>query len=124
MDKKTWYYVGAAVIVVILLVLANRNKPASAPSNSKASGNQQASTAESNQPLDATPTTPSIKGDYWEGTLKASDNAKKGNYMLVTDKNTVYINTSRDFSSLIGQKVKVGYEGTLDSFRLGDIVAE
>ena len=124
MDKKTWYYVGAAVIVVILLVLANRNKPASAPSGSQTNGSQPASLADSSQPKDATQTSPSIKGDYWEGTLKTSDNSGKGNYMLVTDKGIIYINTSRDFSSLVGQKVKVGYEGTLENFRLGDIVAQ
>ncbi len=59
----------------------------------------------------------------WTGTLKMSDNAKKGSLMLVTGDHTVYINTSRDFSALVGKKVNVAYQGTLDSFTLGDISA-
>jgi hypothetical protein len=57
----------------------------------------------------------------WQGTLKTSDNSKKGNLMLVTDKTTVYINTSRDFSNLIGKSVNVKYQGSLDNFELGNI---
>lgn len=61
---------------------------------------------------------------FWDGTLKVSDNSQKGNLMLVTADHTVYIHTSRDFSSLIGKRVKVSYTGTLDSFSLGDITGE
>lgn len=60
----------------------------------------------------------------WTGVLKNSDNQAKGNLMLVTADHTVYIHTSRDFSSLIGKNVKVAYTDTLESFVLGDITAE
>ncbi len=60
----------------------------------------------------------------WEGTLTASDNISKGNYKLQTSAHTIYIKTSRDFSSLLGKEVKVTYQGTIDSFNLGDIVAK
>ncbi len=65
---------------------------------------------------------PAQDENTWTGTLKLSDNQKKGTLMLVMEKQTIYINTSRDYSQLIGKNVKVTYEGTLDSFVLGDIV--
>lgn len=58
----------------------------------------------------------------WEGMLKLSDDPKKGNLMLLTLDKKIYIRTSRDFSPLLDKVVSVTYEGTLDSFRLGDIV--
>jgi len=60
----------------------------------------------------------------WEGVLKASNNSQKGNLMLETKERTIYLKTSRDFSQLLGKDVVVGYEGTLDSFALGDITAK
>jgi hypothetical protein len=63
-----------------------------------------------------------LAGNTLEGVLRASDNAKKGNLMLVTATNTVYISTNRDYSSLVGKQVKTTYDGTTDDFRLGDIV--
>ena len=44
--------------------------------------------------------------------------------MLVTGSHTIYINTSRDYSSLIGSQVNVTYNGTLDSFGLVEITAK
>ncbi len=60
----------------------------------------------------------------WEGILKASDSAQKGNLMLVMSSRTIYIMTSRDFSDLLDKPVVVSYEGTSDSFRLGNITAK
>ncbi len=62
--------------------------------------------------------------NVWEGTLKNSDNTSKGNLMLVTKDHNIYIKTSRDFSQLLGKEVKATYEGSLESFRLGEIVAK
>lgn len=61
------------------------------------------------------------KEAVWVGTLKNSDNNKKGNLMLIASERVVYIRTSRDFSALVGKKVNVTYEGSLDSFVLGNI---
>lgn len=63
-------------------------------------------------------------GNTWQGVLKQSDNAAKGNLMINVDGHLVYIRTSRDYSSLIGKEVKVTYQGTLDNFTLGDITAK
>jgi hypothetical protein len=65
-----------------------------------------------------------LAGKQMEGILKASDNSKKGNLMLVTASSTLYISSSRDFSNLLGKEVKVTYDGTTDDFRLGDIIAK
>jgi len=57
----------------------------------------------------------------WEGILKQSNNIQKGNLMLVTKERIIYLKTNRDFSALVNKEVVVTYEGTLDSFRLGEI---
>jgi hypothetical protein len=61
-------------------------------------------------------------GNVMEGTLKLSDNKKKGNLMLVMPDRTLYLSTTRDFSQLIGKQVEVSYEGTLEDFVLGNII--
>ena len=63
-------------------------------------------------------------GQTLEGTLKTSDNLKKGNLMISTGKRTIYLFTSRDFSSLLDKNVTVTYNGTLDNFTLDNIVAK
>lgn len=61
--------------------------------------------------------------DLWTGVLQKSDNPKNGSLMLITSGHKVYLRTSRDYSSLIGQDVSVSYEGNMDSFVLKDITA-
>ena len=65
-----------------------------------------------------------MAGNTWEGTLKQSDNAAKGNLMISVDGHMVYIRTSRDYSGLVGKNVTVTYQGTMDNFTLGDITAK
>ncbi|MBL8029877.1 MAG: hypothetical protein JNN11_01380 [Candidatus Doudnabacteria bacterium] len=60
----------------------------------------------------------------WTGSLKASDNLSKGVYILNVEGKNIYIKTSRDYSSLLDKQVMVTYEGTLESFKLGDITAK
>jgi hypothetical protein len=57
------------------------------------------------------------------GELMASNDKKKGNLMIKLDGTgrIIYLNTSRDFSSLIGKHVQVSIEGSTDDFRLLDI---
>jgi len=50
------------------------------------------------------------------GTLRASDNAAKGNYMVDSDQGKVYISTRRDFESLVGESVTLNANGTLNNF--------
>jgi len=77
--------------------------------------------------------------DYY-GVLKVSDNPAKGNLMLlakpdpgkyplpgdIAKDTTLYIQTQRDYSNLIGKKVLVGFLGDVDShinsFKLIDII--
>jgi hypothetical protein len=60
------------------------------------------------------------------GELRVSSDKKRGNLMLMLKDSDriIYLNTSRDFSSLIGKQVRVTIEGSLDDFRLIDIKAE
>jgi hypothetical protein len=51
------------------------------------------------------------------GTLQESDNQSLGNLMVESESGKIYVNTGRDFSSLIGTKVELNAEGTLNSFR-------
>jgi hypothetical protein len=61
-----------------------------------------------------------------EGELKASNDKRRGNLMLLLKDSdrVIYLNTSRDFSQLIGKQVSVSIEGSLDDFRLLDIKAQ
>jgi hypothetical protein len=58
-----------------------------------------------------------------EGELKVSNDKKRGNLMLLlaNSDRIIYLNTSRDFGSLIGKQVIVSIEGSLDDFALQDI---
>jgi hypothetical protein len=115
MGKKYIYILLAVVLImVVFLIWHYETKAPAAP-------NQQEQTVQPTVNQTKQAANPD-NGQFWQGTLKASDNAKKGNLMLVMDKTTVYIHTSRDFSALLGKEVKVTYEGTVDSFQLGDIV--
>lgn len=51
------------------------------------------------------------------GTLLASDNANRGNYMVDSSSGKIYIATKRDFSSLVNKPVTLQAEGTLNSFK-------
>jgi hypothetical protein len=71
-----------------------------------------------------TPTPTATPGDGDEvrgnvaatGTLRASDNAARGNYVLESNRGKIYISTSRDFSSQVGKQVTLQADGTLDNF--------
>jgi hypothetical protein len=58
-----------------------------------------------------------------EGELRDSSDKRRGNLMLLLKDSDriIYLNTSRDFSQLIGKQVSVSIEGSLDDFRLLDI---
>ncbi|MBX4188232.1 MAG: hypothetical protein KW793_03820 [Candidatus Doudnabacteria bacterium] len=61
-----------------------------------------------------------------EGELKQSNDKRRGNLMLLLNDSDriIYLNTSRDFSPLIGKQVSVSIEGSLDDFRLVDIIVK
>jgi cytoskeletal protein RodZ len=132
------------IVVVVLLVIAGwwfflrvdhytieeqtgqiTNPPPPANSNNNTSSDSE---ADSSSDASDTPDTSDISDsdNTWIGTLHISDDASKGNLMLNLDDSdtVVYIRTSRDFSALIGKDVNVTYEGTLENFKLVDIVAK
>jgi hypothetical protein len=51
------------------------------------------------------------------GTLRASDNAARGNLMIEGSSGKIYVATKRDFSSLLDKPVTLQAEGTLNSFK-------
>lgn len=120
MNKKNLYILLALAAVIILgFVWRYESKAPETNQQSQTENNSGNSNPETtiNQSKES-----QIK--VWEGTLQTSNNPAKGNLMLKTDKTVIYINTSRDYSELIGKAVLVNYEGNLDSFVLGDIVAK
>ncbi len=61
-----------------------------------------------------------------EGELNVSNDKRRGNLMILLNDSDriIYLNTSRDFSSLIGKQVSATIDGTLDDFMLVDIKAK
>jgi len=110
----------AAVIVVLGFLWIHAGKQVSAPAME--TQNQANEPAQTTTNKSATQS-PSSSAKTWTGILQDSNNAKKGQYMISIQGHTIYINTSRDYSSLVGKQVNVGYQGTTDSFVLGDITA-
>ena len=109
MDRKNRIYIiitGVVAITLIWLSQSNRNR-----------------LPELQLPLDkeSTQNTAAETIDALDGVLWASDDETKGNLMLVTNYANIYINTSRDFSGLIGKSVVASVDGTLDNFTLLNI---
>lgn len=116
MNKKTIYYaVGVIIVVALGGWIFARNSQAPSENNNQ---NQQPSQSQTPKPEEPQ----NYEGKVLEGTLKISDNLKKGNLLLDTGKQKIYIFTNRDFSQFLDKQVKVYYEGTLDEFVLGEIV--
>lgn len=62
--------------------------------------------------------------DVWVGTLKESSQPDKGNLVLETSAQNIYIKTNRDYSALINKTVRVSYSGSVQNFVLGDITLQ
>ena len=63
------------------------------------------------------------EGNVWYGMLRQSNDPKRGNLMLELNDSdrTIYINSARDWSSLIDKEVAVHFEGDENGFSLIDI---
>lgn len=122
-NNKTYQSLGILVLLIFTAWLFAKNPFQSFPNHTPA-GNQ--------PPGNSSSTPPDFKtqdGDQTqtgtqtvEGVLKISNDLKRGNLMLTTDNVTIYLFTSRDFSSLLDQRVIVSYKGSLDNFTLQNIV--
>src|SRR3989344_6802900 len=118
MTNKASKYVPPAVVVLVILVIAGiqlfkQDKPSGDGNNPPAGQQQQNGGDEKEAPSE----TPGVL----EGTLKISDDLKRGNLMLVASERIIYLFTSRDYSALLDKKVRLEIEGTLENFSLVDI---
>lgn len=122
--------VAAAVIVIgAIIFFSTRDNPAQNNNNqsSNEQNNGQVAGEDTNKPAtnadgslvsDSTDnsTSNSVGNVNASGTLKASDNAAKGNLVIDSSAGKIYIKTGRDFSSLIGKNVTLQAEGTINKF--------
>lgn len=120
MSNQSAKYLPAAVVAIIIVIVAGvqyfkNQKPANETQNQNARQEQNQKNSAGGNPAAAS---------GLEGVLKISDNLKRGNLMVVMAERVVYLFTSRDYSKLLNKEVKVVIDGTLENFRLVDIVAK
>jgi hypothetical protein len=117
-------------IVLLLAAGCNSSSQPTTQQNSNSSAQETTNPSTNNTPSSAPSATgqntgtSTATGSTWQGTLQKSDNSAKGNYMLSVNSHIIYLNTSRDYSALVGKPVNVTYNGTLTSFGLVDITAQ
>jgi hypothetical protein len=116
MKNKQFYWAIAAIVIIVAIIWAYKAKHAIKQTPIMDNVAQQTT----NQSTPA-PATAAQTENTWTGVLKKSDSPTKGNVMLVTKDRTIYMKTSRDFSSLLDKNVSVTYEGTWQNFVLGDV---
>ncbi len=105
--------VGLIVIVLVIIKLSNKNL------NPEVKDNQGQPNITQTDNSKITTNTQMLTGK-----LQASDNAQRGNLMLITEEQTIYLYTSRDYAHLIDSPVNVEIKGTVDNFSLIDISAK
>ena len=117
-------YLPAAVIVLVIVVVAGiqyfKNQNSSPEQDKNQTPNEQQQSGDSQQGDEPEPANP----EQLTGTLKISDDLKRGNLMLATDERNIYVFTSRDYSALLDKPVIMEIDGSLDNFRLVDIKAK
>ena len=114
MTRKNIIYIAVTVLVALTLIWLSRGSDKQIPeleSLFKNGENKKVENGAIIKKLD----------NMLEGILWASDNAAKGNLMLVTGDTTIYINTSRNFNELKGKNVIVTIDGAPDNFTLLNI---
>ncbi len=129
-NKYTNWVIGGLLVVavVVYFIVSSQNGTNPEDGNNEDENGEQTQNETSPTPTPTPGTTPtpgSGSDDDGEavgnvsatGTLLASDNAARGNLMVDSDKGKIYIATQRDFSSLIGKKVTLQADGSLNSFK-------
>ena len=127
MQKKLKQAYGGllAAVVVIAIIWFVKSKPANNnPETPSKNNTNNSSTTPKPSTSPSGGSSMGMEGNVWKGTLRISDNSANGNLMLETENSKIYIQTSRDFSSLVDKKVMVEYEGSLESFVLKNITAD
>jgi hypothetical protein len=127
--QKRNYLIAGIVALLVIGYFVFQGQEASAPQTSEeqASGentNGEQIGSETNQNTNSSPNEDqtAADGDLFAGnvsatgTLRASDNPSRGNLVLDSNRGKIYVQTSRDFSSLLGKEVALDAEGTINSF--------
>ena len=112
------------LVPVIALLAAGCGSSSSEPSSTPSTSQNVNQPANSSVPGQSAPASTAPSGSTWQATLMVSNNTTKGNYMITVSGHTVYLNTSRDYSALVGKPVNVIYTGDINSFSLQDITAQ
>jgi hypothetical protein len=115
-NTKQAYTALAVIIVVGAVIWLFRSKPTTVNNEIKSTDVGQQNSQNPNPAPSPTPSS-----GVWTGTLKVSDSKAMGNFMLVTSDQKIYFRSSRNLSNLVGKKVDVAYQGTLQSFIVGSI---
>jgi hypothetical protein len=123
---KLKYFLGLIVLVLVAYAawafMGSTDEISNLQNNSGSSSNSTPNNnPNSNQDVVVEEVPNAIKGE-----LQRSNDSRRGNLMLLLDEEDriIYLNTSRDYSDLIGKHVQVNIEGSLDDFRLVDIIAD
>jgi hypothetical protein len=111
MNKKVFFGIVVIAVVVIAWFAMSKKAPQSTNNTNTSQNSSNSNSSNNAQAAEET-------GNVLTGTLRTSNNKSRGNLMLVTDKQTIFISTSRDFGVLIGKSVKVTFEGDLNNFKL------
>src|SRR3989338_7123255 len=116
--KKLFYLVVALVIVGGVYWYMSNDSGQPAGNNEEEEEEQEEQVKPNPSPADNVE-----EGNELQGTLKASNDNKRGNIILeVSDSDRViYMTTSRDFSNLYEKEVVVTIDGDLTGFTLVDI---
>ena len=115
LSKKDYVIFTIALIIIIFaLIKFSTNKKLGTPEKQTSLENQNPKLNPTKNNLEQTIT----------GKLTVSDNKKRGNLMLITDKQTIYLSTGRDYSKFINTQVNLQIKGTPDNFSLIDIIAK
>jgi hypothetical protein len=118
--NKTFMKKAFLAVSILALLAAGCSSAPQSPSSSSSSNSPEAM-APSPVP---SPTNKMMDNSAWQGTLMTSNNSAKGKYMISVSGHSIYLNTGRDYSQLLGKTVNVNYTGTMDSFTLDNITAK
>ena len=122
------FWIAGGIIVAIIILFAVFRGPGQVPTppnsnNSSQSGSETSTPSLPNQNT-SKPDAMTDKNDssfIIEGVLAPSNDLSRGNIMITTSDKTLYIFSSRDWSSLYNQQVKINAQGTSKQFQVLDI---
>ncbi len=125
-SAQTWIILAIIVIAAIVFFSTRGDQNQNGSNNQNQNGQEQSTNGNSdsenpNSPVDngdveGTDTEAPSGNVTAQGTLKTSDNPARGNLLLDSQSGMIYIKTTRDFSSQIGQEVTMQAQGSLNQF--------